>query len=55
MRVGRQLWALIIVKLIVFFAILKVFFFPDIVKERTPDGGDPAQTVRTEILGRGPQ
>ncbi|MDE5572732.1 MAG: DUF4492 domain-containing protein [Muribaculaceae bacterium] len=31
MTVGRRLWALIIIKLIIIFAILKVFFFPDIV------------------------
>ncbi len=55
MRVGRQLWALIIIKLIILFAVLKVFFFPDIVRERTPEGADPSGTVRAEILSRGPQ
>lgn len=55
MRVGRQLWLLIIVKCIIIFAILKLFFFPDVVKEKTPPGGDPANTVRTEMLSRGPQ
>lgn len=29
MTVGRTLWALILVKLFVMFAILKLFFFPD--------------------------
>lgn len=53
MRVGRQLWLLIIIKCIIFFAILKVFFFPDVVKENTPPGGDEAQTVRQEVLSRG--
>lgn len=52
MRVGRQLWALIIIKVFIMFAILKLFFFPDVVKEKTPSGGSEAQTVRTEILGR---
>lgn len=52
MRVGRQLWALIIIKVFIMFAILKLFFFPDVVKEKTPLGGSEAQTVRTEILGR---
>ncbi len=52
MRVGRQLWALIIIKVFIMFAILKLFFFPDVVKEKTPAGGSEAQTVRTEILGR---
>ena len=34
MTVGRTLWAIIIVKLVVIFAVLKVFFFPDILSTR---------------------
>ena len=30
MTVGRSLWLLIIIKLVILFAVLKVFFFPDI-------------------------
>jgi hypothetical protein len=29
---GRKLWGIIIVKLFVMFAILRLFFFPDILK-----------------------
>lgn len=29
---GRQLWLIIIVKLFIMFAILKIFFFPDLLK-----------------------
>ncbi len=29
MRVGRTLWKIILLKLFIMFAILKVFFFPD--------------------------
>lgn len=29
MTVGRTLWAIILVKLFVIFAVLKLFFFPD--------------------------
>jgi len=29
---GRTLWLIIIVKLIVLFGILKIFFFPDVMK-----------------------
>lgn len=32
MTIGRTLWAIIIIKLIVMFLILKVFFFPDFLK-----------------------
>ena len=50
MTVGKTLWAIILVKLFILFAILKVFFFPDflagqgaeersrsVMKELTPD------------------
>ncbi|MDE6468643.1 MAG: DUF4492 domain-containing protein, partial [Muribaculaceae bacterium] len=37
MTVGRKLWVLIIVKCIIFFAVLKLFFFPDILKTNYPD------------------
>ncbi|MBP3639184.1 MAG: DUF4492 domain-containing protein, partial [Muribaculaceae bacterium] len=30
MTVGRSLWLLIIVKLVIIFAVIKLFFFPDI-------------------------
>jgi len=30
MTIGRKLWILIIIKLIVIFVILKIFFFPDV-------------------------
>lgn len=52
MTVGRQLWVLIIVKCIILFGILKLFFFPDVIKEKTPEGADPSQTVRCEVLDR---
>jgi len=32
MTVGKKLWAIIIIKLIVMFLILKVFFFPNFLK-----------------------
>lgn len=50
--VGRQLWLLIIVKVIILFGILKLFFFPDVIDEKTEPGNEGAQTVRTEIINR---
>lgn len=32
MTVGKQLWLIIIIKLFIMFAVLKLFFFPDILK-----------------------
>jgi len=32
MTVGKKLWIIILIKLFILFAILKIFFFPDILK-----------------------
>lgn len=49
MTVGRDLWLLIIIKCIVIFAILKVFFFPDILATKYNNDTARAGAVR-EIL-----
>ncbi len=50
MTVGKTLWALIIVKLIIIFVILKWLFFPDYVKTNARQGNE-ASFVATEVLG----
>ena len=35
MTIGRTLWALILIKLFIMFAILKLFFFPDFLSGKT--------------------
>ncbi len=51
MTVGRKLWALIIIKLIIIFAVLKLFFFPDIVSMDGRDSEDAkADFVGNELL-----
>jgi len=50
MRLGKTLWAIIIVKLFIMFAILKVFFFPNFLKEHAQ--GDEAGYVATELTER---
>ena len=50
MKLGRTLWAIIIVKLIIIFAVLKVFFFPNFLKEHAQ--GDDAGYVATQILNQ---
>ena len=50
MTLGRTLWAIILIKLFVIFAILKVFFFPDFLKEHAE--GDEAGYVATQILNQ---
>ena len=49
MTLGRTLWAIILIKLFIMFAILKVFFFPNFIKEHA-DKGEEADFVATQIL-----
>ena len=50
MRLGRTLWAVILIKLFIIFAVLKVFFFPNFLKENA--NGDEAGYVATQILNQ---
>ena len=34
MKVGKQLWVIILIKLFILFAILKLFFFPNFLKSK---------------------
>ena len=49
---GRQLWVVILVKLFIMFAILKVFFFPDFLKGKTDE--EKSDFVSTELVRRIP-
>ena len=50
MKIGRTLWTIIIIKLIISCAVRKVFFFPDFLAEHATDG-DKAGFVAGEMLG----
>lgn len=50
MRLGKTLWAIILIKLFIMFAILKVFFFPNFLKEHA--NGDEAGFVANELVER---
>ena len=50
MTLGRTLWAIIFIKLFIMFAILKVFFFPNFLKQHAQ--GDEAGYVATELVDR---
>lgn len=52
MRLGKKLWTIIFIKLFIMFAILKVFFFPNFLKEKAPKGGE-AEYVSKELIERG--
>lgn len=50
MTIGRTLWIVILVKLFIMFAVLKVFFFPDFLKQNAEEGHE-AEYVAGEMLG----
>ena len=49
MTLGRTLWKIIIIKLIVFFAVLKLFFFQDFLATRFHDDKDRAEYVISQL------
>jgi len=51
MTLGRTLWAVILIKLFIMFAILKVFFFPNFLKQHAEEGHED-EFVATELVGR---
>ena len=51
MTVGRVLWTVILIKLIIIFLVLKLFFFPDVLKQKAGDG-DRAGYVARELIER---
>ncbi|MBR1427724.1 MAG: DUF4492 domain-containing protein [Prevotella sp.] len=51
MRLGKTLWAIIAIKLFIMFAILKVFFFPNFLKQHA-GSGEEADYVTKEFVER---
>ena len=50
MRLGRTLWAIILIKLFIIFVILKIFFFPNFLKQHAE--GDEPSFVAGELVER---
>lgn len=55
MTTGRWLWALILVKLAIFFLIFKLLFFPDILSRDYDNDAERAQAVRSSLLDPSPE
>lgn len=53
MTVGKKLWAIILIKLFVMFAIVKVLFFPDLLKRDYKTDSERSDAVRSTLLDRG--
>ena len=52
MTVGRTLWAVVLIKLFIMFAILKVFFFPNFLNSKFEKEEEKANYVNTELVER---
>ena len=50
MRLGKTLWTIILIKLFIIFAILKVFFLPNFLKQNAQ--GDESGYVANELVER---
>ncbi|WP_278584690.1 DUF4492 domain-containing protein [Prevotella nigrescens] len=51
MTLGKTLWLVILVKLFIMFFVLKLFFFPNFIKEHSERGSE-AKFVEKEMLKR---
>ncbi len=52
MTVGRILWTIILIKLFIMFAVLKLFLFPDILSSKSLSEEGKADYVRQELTKR---
>ena len=51
MTLGKTLWTIILIKLVIIFLVLKLFFFPNYINSNAKNG-DKADFVSKEILNR---
>ncbi|MDE6226088.1 MAG: DUF4492 domain-containing protein [Muribaculaceae bacterium] len=50
MTVGKTLWAIILLKLFVFFVVMKLLFFPNILKRDYSSDEERADHVREQLI-----
>lgn len=53
MKLGKTLWAIVIIKLIIMFAILKPIFFPNFLNSKFDEKTEKADYVRQQLIERG--
>ena len=47
---GKKLWVIILIKLFIMFAILKLFFFPNILKENYKTDAERIHHIEQELI-----
>ena len=50
MTVGKTLWLIILVKVFIFFVVMKLLFFPNLLKTNYDNDEERAQHVRKELM-----
>jgi hypothetical protein len=50
MTVGKTLWTVVLIKLFIMFAILRLFFFPNFLNSRYNTDKERADHVRNELI-----
>lgn len=55
MTLGKTLWIIILVKLFIMFAILKVFFFPNLLRTEYDNDKERSEHVSKEFINRLPE
>lgn len=53
MTLGKTLWMIILIKLFVMFALLKVFFFPNFLGSRFGTDQEKSEYVGTQLVEKG--
>ena len=52
MTIGKTLWIIILVKLFIFFVVMKMLFFPNLLKTNFDSDEERAEHVRSELIRR---
>lgn len=47
---GRKVWIIILIKLFIIFAILRIFFFPDFLGKKYDNDNQRSEYVRNQLL-----
>jgi hypothetical protein len=53
MTVGRKLWIIILLKLVILILVMKVFFFPDLLRSKYDTDGERRDHVLKELTSPG--
>jgi len=54
MTIGKRLWMIIFIKLIIIFVFFRLFFFPDFLDERFKSEQEKADYVTRELINKIP-